>query len=137
MDAIASQITSLTIVYSIVYSDADQRKHQSSASLAFVCGIHRGPVNSPHKEPVTRKMFPFDDAIMILSPKNSEKTPHSPPVTVMCGVSFCGFIVGTRFKLSAFRIVIHIVLYPTAIYQEHLASINSTGAQWQTANLMP
>ena len=36
MDAIASQITSLTIVYSIVYSDADQRKHQSSASLAFV-----------------------------------------------------------------------------------------------------
>ena len=36
MSAIASQITSLTIVYSIVYSDADQRKHQSSASLAFV-----------------------------------------------------------------------------------------------------
>ena len=45
MGAIASQITSLTIVYSIVYSDADQRKHQSSASLAFVRGIHRGPVN--------------------------------------------------------------------------------------------
>ena len=40
----ASQITSLTIVYSTVYSDADQRKHQSSASLAFVRGIHRGPV---------------------------------------------------------------------------------------------
>ena len=54
--AIASQITSLTIVYS-VYSDADERKHQSSASLAFVRGIHRGPVNSPHKWPVTRKMF--------------------------------------------------------------------------------
>ena len=64
MGAIASQITSLTIVYSIVYSDADQRKHQSSASLAFVRGIHRGPVNSPHKWPVTRKMFPFDDVIM-------------------------------------------------------------------------
>ena len=60
----ASQITSLTIVYSIVYSDADQRKHQSSASLAFVWGIHRGPVNSPHKWPVTRKMFPFDDVIV-------------------------------------------------------------------------
>ena len=57
-------ITSLTIVYSIVYPDADQRKHQSSASLAFVRGIHRGPVNSPHKWPVTRKMFPFDDVIM-------------------------------------------------------------------------
>ena len=41
MDEIASQITSLTIVYSTVYSDADQRKHQSPASLAFVWGIHR------------------------------------------------------------------------------------------------
>ena len=65
MNEIASQITSLTIVYSIVYSDADQRKHQSSASLAFVWGIHREPVNSPHKWPVTRKMFPFDDVIML------------------------------------------------------------------------
>ena len=55
MSAIASQITSLTIVYSTVYSDADQRKHQSSASLAFVRGIHRWPVNSPHKWPVTRQ----------------------------------------------------------------------------------
>ena len=54
MGAIASQITSLTIVYSIFYSDADQRKHQSSASLAFVRGINRGP----------RKMLPFDDVIM-------------------------------------------------------------------------
>ena len=64
MRAITSQITSLTIVYSIVYSDADQRKHQSSASLGFVQGVHRGPVNSPHKWPVTPKMFPFDDVIM-------------------------------------------------------------------------
>ena len=62
----ASQITSLTIVYSTVYSGEDQRKHQSSASLAFVRGIHRGPVNSPHKWPVTRKMFSFDDVIMFL-----------------------------------------------------------------------
>ena len=60
MGAMASQITSLTIVYSTVYSDADQRKHQGSASLAFVWGR---PVNS-HKWPVTRKMFPFDDVIM-------------------------------------------------------------------------
>ena len=42
---------------------ADQRKHESSASLAFVLGIHRWPVDSPHKGPVTRKMFPFDDVI--------------------------------------------------------------------------
>ena len=60
MITMVSQITSLTIVYSTVYSGADQRKHQSSASLAFVWGIHRWP----HKGPVTRKMFPFDDAIM-------------------------------------------------------------------------
>ena len=64
MDAMASQITSLTIVYSTVYSVEDQRKHQSSASLAFVWGFHRRQVNPPHKGPVTREMFPFDDVIM-------------------------------------------------------------------------
>ena len=66
MDAIVSQATSLTIVYSTVSSDADQRKHQSSTSLAFVRGIHRWPVNIPHRCPVTRKMFPFDDVFMLL-----------------------------------------------------------------------
>ena len=64
MNAMTSQITSLTIVYSTVYSGADQRKHQSFASLAFVRGIHRSPVNYPHKWPVTQEMFPFDDVIM-------------------------------------------------------------------------
>ena len=66
MTMLASQITSLTVVYSIVCSGVNQRKHQSSASLAFVWEIHRGPVNFPHKWPVTRKMFPFDDVIMWL-----------------------------------------------------------------------
>ena len=65
MGAMASQITSITIVHSTVYSGADQRKLQSSSSLAFVRGIHRWPVNSPHKWPVTRKMFPFYDVIML------------------------------------------------------------------------
>ena len=55
MTAMVSQITSLTIVYSTVYSGADKRKYQSSASLAFVPGIQRWPVNSSHKWPVTRK----------------------------------------------------------------------------------
>ena len=64
MGSIASQITSLTIVYSTVYSGADQRTHQSSASMAFVWGIHRWLVNSPHKGPVAWKMFPFDDVIV-------------------------------------------------------------------------
>ena len=71
MTTMASQITSPTLFYSIVYSGADQRKHQSSASLALVRGIHRGPVNSPHKWPVTRKRFPFDDVIMMMSKYSS------------------------------------------------------------------
>ena len=64
LGAMAFQITSLTIVYSTVYSGVDQRKHQSSASLAFVRGIRRWPMNSPHKRPGTRKIFPFGDVIM-------------------------------------------------------------------------
>ena len=63
MSTAASPITSFTIVYSTAYSGKGERD-QSSASLAFVRGIHRWPVNSPHKGPVTRKMFPFDDVIM-------------------------------------------------------------------------
>ena len=61
----ASLITSLTIVNSTVYSSADQRKLLSPTSLAFVWGIHRSPVNSPHKRPVTRIMLPFGDVITI------------------------------------------------------------------------
>ena len=68
MSAMASQITNLTIVYSTVYSGADQRKHQSSASLTFV----GGPMNSTHKGPVARKMFPIYDVIML-----TIVTPHS------------------------------------------------------------
>ena len=64
MSAMASQITGLMIVYSTVYSGADHIKHQSSASLAFLRGIQRWPVNSLHRGPVTRKMLPFVDVIM-------------------------------------------------------------------------
>ena len=66
MSTMASQITSLTIVYSIVYSRADRRKTPKPASLAFMRGIHREPVNSPHKRPVTQKIFSFDDVIMAI-----------------------------------------------------------------------
>ena len=59
MTTIVSQIADVSTVC------ADQRKYQSSASLAFVRGIHRLPVNSQHKGPVTRKMFPFDDVIVV------------------------------------------------------------------------
>ena len=61
MGAMASQIASLTIVYSPIYSGADQRKHQSSSHWPL---WGRWPVNSPHKRPVMRKKFPFDDVIV-------------------------------------------------------------------------
>ena len=66
MSEMTSQITRVSIVYSTVCSGAYQRKHQSSASLASVKGIHWWPVKFPHnlKGPVTRKMFPFNDVIM-------------------------------------------------------------------------
>ena len=64
MRVIEYQVTGLMIVYSNVYSGANQRKHPSFASLVFVRGIHLGAVNSPHKGPVARKRFPFDDVIM-------------------------------------------------------------------------
>ena len=70
MCAMACQITSLTIVYSTIYSGTDERKHQSSMSLAFVRVIHQWPVNSPPKGPVMRKMFPFGDVIMRKGYKN-------------------------------------------------------------------
>ena len=57
MSEIVSQISGVSIVYSIICSGADQRKHQSSASLAFVKGIHRSTVDSSHKGPVTRTRF--------------------------------------------------------------------------------
>ena len=100
MTTIASQITSLTVVYSIVYSDADQIKHQSSASLAFVWGIHRRPVTSPHKWPVTRKMFSFDDVIMLtfVNPKYL----WSQGVTncmILCGCNYpCPMMVAHRWS---------------------------------------
>ena len=82
MSAMASHSTGVSIVYSTVCSGADQRKHQSSASLAFVRGLHRWPVNSPHNGPVTRKMLPFDDVIMMSTsiPRQSYiHTDHSQP----------------------------------------------------------
>ena len=94
MSAIAAHITSLTIGYSTVYPGADQSKHQSSASLAFVCGIHRGPVNSPHKWPVTRKMFPFDDVIMIT------EIFYSQSLLILIIQVLVPSIYGTRFGLQ-------------------------------------
>ena len=64
MRATASHITSFTIVRSTIYSGAHERRYKSSTSLAFVRGIHRWPVNSPHKGPVTRKIFLYVNVII-------------------------------------------------------------------------
>ena len=58
MSAVTFQITDVSVVCSTVCSGADQRK------LAFVREIDRWPSDSPHKGPVTRKIFPFGDLIM-------------------------------------------------------------------------
>ena len=81
-----TMITSISIVCSTVCSGTDERKHQSSASLCFVKGIHQWPMDSPHKGPVMWKMFPFDDVIMCNFPdaenlnSNSEGSWNQNPV---------------------------------------------------------
>ena len=91
VSTMASHITSLTFVYSTLYWGADQRKHQSSASMAFVRGIHRWLVNSLHTWPVTRKLLPFDDVIMnarCWSPHNKQRLrKNTPQYSFMCAVS--------------------------------------------------
>ena len=64
MNAMASPITGVSIFYSTVCSSADQRKQQSSVSLAFVRVIHRWPGDSPYKGQITRLLLSFDDVIM-------------------------------------------------------------------------
>ena len=66
MKVMPSQITGVSFVYSTVCSGADQREHQSSASLTFVRGIYQWPADPPHKGPVTREKFPLDYVIMNL-----------------------------------------------------------------------
>ena len=66
MGAIVSQITSLTIFYSTIYSGADQRKKSKLRVTGLCAGNSPVAVNSPHKGPVTRKMFPFDDVVMTI-----------------------------------------------------------------------
>ena len=66
MNAMASQITGVSIVYSTVCADADPKNIKPPRYWPFVRGIHRWPVDSPHKGPVTWKLFPLDDVIMTI-----------------------------------------------------------------------
>ena len=156
MGTIASQITNFTIVYSTVYSDADQRKYLSSASLAIVWGIHRRPVNSPHIWPVTRKMCPFDDVIMaralhftlgsielFLNPKSSSMAHCGSYITFfLCELAFLfmGYSYFTiwhwKFKVNAIGVAIgrgHIVDPASIPFNYFSIRVNKTTHSWGTA----
>ena len=69
-----------------------RRRYQSSASLAFVRGIHRWTVNSPHRGSVTRKIFPFDDVIMSKRPcAANRKSGFTQPLSFIAQLCRCGF----------------------------------------------
>ena len=91
MSAMASQITGVSIVSSTVCSGADQIKYQSSASLDSVRKNHRWPLDSPHKGPVRRKMFPFDDVIIF--PISSRFTTTSFLVAISFSLHRCLFFI--------------------------------------------
>ena len=148
MGTIASQITSLTIVYSTVYSGADQSKHQSSASLAFVWGIHRGPVNSPRKWPVTRKMFPFDDVIMTLDSFRcilQVSFGNSAGVPQQSSISFSYYSIYNMYNPMRFRDTITMALHHSPwlsvytvkpVYNDHLMGYFSafySSSRWPRA----
>ena len=133
MGAIASQITSLAIVYSAFYSGADQRKHQSSASLAFVRGIHRGPVNSPHVASITENV-----SISWRHHVNNGDAYHCIPITrVMRGPLWTTredkliayhmikiYNSVKRYKLSVLGVEIHSIVWPQNTRRsEHISSV--------------
>ena len=117
MSAMASKITSLTIVFSTVYSGADQRRHQSSALLAFFLrGMHRWPVNSTHKCPETRDMFPFDNVIII------RKRVH---ISSHCQVPVCFY-----FQLDAISLSVTTKREPQVCFHFLLLLLGVSGFQF-------
>ena len=116
MSAMASQTTGASIVYLTVCSDVDQRKHQSSVSLAFVRQIHRWPVNSQDKGPVTRKMLPFDDVIMAVNQHRGRSSTYWSPKCLNLTLksdkweSFKAFCVATLGHLNTFGVTYNDVL---------------------------
>ena len=127
MRATASQITGVSTVYSIVCSGADQRKPQSSASLAFVWGILRWPVKSHHKGPVTRKMFPFNDVIMKFS-----YVVGVLPAAILCYITRC--VLHTRTENMDLEQKSMVTALPNhdgnAVHITDPLGVESTGYRW-------
>ena len=162
LSSMASQITGYSIVYSNVCSGTDQRKHQSYASLAFVRGIQRWPVNSPYKGSVTRKMFPFDNVIIQYCSESvviyirvcdHKKHPYLTLKGKLWGVYFrenCSRYNGTALYLG--RVCVHIIsafssgfpvhneeislptLYKVMIYIQLLNTISIDARPWGRFN---
>ena len=109
------------IVFATVYLDTDQRKLQSSASLSFEWGIHRRPVNSPHKWPVMRKMFPFDDVIMLLFIYHTPEKTY--PAKLLCLPSFCCLLIPMA---SIAPVKLHSMIKPWAFIpeQSHISFVH-------------
>ena len=129
MSAMASQITSHTIVYSTVYSDADPREHQSSASLAFVWGIHRGPVNSPHKWLVTRKMYPFHDVVIVWYCQRGATI--NTLYTEQNSRHFADDILKYTYMKNRIMIRFSLVLFPKIHLKFAITWTNNDRAQWR------
>ena len=122
-----------TIVSSAVYSGADQRKHQSSASLAFVREIHRWPMNSPHKWPVTRKMFPCDDVIMmteitahINSLPNIANVFSSVYLSWLCVWGACVIILCQLLHVDPVKVGVLFPLLPCGLWCVHVCKYMGT-----------
>ena len=133
MSTMASQITSLMIVYWSVYSGAFQRK-QSSASLAFVRGIHRWSVNSPHIGAVTQKMFPFDD-IMMHRIGYMANIPYTHSISHMAGRSYIQ-IIGHPMGISHTHSIGHMIgmVYTCSI--SHTADTSYAHSTGHTADIL-
>ena len=78
------------------------KKTSKLASLAFVQGIHRGPVNSPHKGPVTRKMFPFDDVIMVFCAHKHVIQPYIFADFFFRVFTFCALVISSSRASAIF-----------------------------------
>ena len=130
--AMASRITGVPIVCSTVCSGADQRKHQSSAWLAFVRGIQLWPVDSPHNGPVTRKMFSFDDVIMLTRGHMLRVVPSSKRVydssCNLCHRSGMGVTKTPFVNFSVSKIFV-LAKVPLRLFESHLYLTGATAAQ--------
>ena len=105
MSLMASQITSLAIVYSPVCSGTDKKKKKKLRVTGLCEGNSPGPVNSPHKRPVTRKMFPFDDVIIMVNGNEH----HVQYQTRVSGVYFCMLYEWTLYEFTCLRGADHIL----------------------------